>query len=279
MSIGYSPELDQSEELGEEEALYYQSLIGTLRWIVEMGRVDVCMEVSAMSSYVAMPREGHMQQVLLIYAYLKIHHNARIVFDPTYPEIDENKFEKKDWSGMYGTTKEPIPANAPEPLGNEFIIRAYVDASFAGCKVTRRSRTGFIVYLNSSPIYYLSKKQGSCETSTFGSEFVAMKQCCEYLRGLRHKLRMMGIPVENSSFIYGDNQSVLWNTTVPDSTLKKKSCAVAYHYVREGVSRNEWRTAYIHTKDNPSDILTKMIVSGSDRKRKVKMMLYDIFPD
>ena len=50
-----------------------------------------------------------------------------------------------------------------------------------------------------------------------------MKQCCEYIRGLRYKLRMMGIPVEGSMCIYGDNQSVLANTTIPDSNLKKKS--------------------------------------------------------
>ena len=154
-----------------------------------------------------------------------------------------------------------------------------MDASFAGCKLTRRSRTGFIVYINSAPIYFMSKKQGSCETSTFGSEFVAMKQCCEYLRGLRYKLRMMGIPVTNPAFIFGDNQSVLWNTTVPDSTLKKKSSSVAYHFVREGVAKDEWRTAYVHTKRNPSDVLTKMVTVMNDRKRKVRMMLYDIYPE
>ena len=145
--------------------------------------------------------------------------------------------------------------------------------------MTRRSRTGFIIYINSAPIYFMSKKQGSCETSTFGSEFVAMKQCCEYLRGLRYKLRMMGIPVTNPAFIFGDNQSVLWNTTVPDSTLKKKSSSVAYHFVREGVAKDEWRTAYVNTKLNPSDVLTKMITVMNDRKRKVRMMLYDIYPE
>lgn len=279
MTMNYSPELDQSEELDHESAAYYQSLIGILRWIVEMGRMDICMEVSAMSSYVAMPREGHMQQLLHIFAYLKIHHNARVVFDPTYPDIDDESFERKDWSSMYGDTSEPIPENMPKPLGKEFLMRAYVDASFAGCKMTRRSRTGFIVYLNSAPIYYLSKKQGSCETSTFGSEFIAMKQCCEYVRGLRYKLRMMGVPVNNSAFIYGDNQSVLWNTTVPDSILKKKSSAVAYHFVREGVARQEWLTTYVNTKENPSDVMTKMITSMADRKRKVRMMLYDIYPE
>ena len=123
---------------------------------------------------------------------------------------------------MYGTEREPMPGNVPKLLGNKIIIRAYINASFAGCKITRRSRTGFIVYINSAPIYYMSKKQGLCEKSTFGSEFVAMKQCCEYLRGLRYKLRMMDIPVTNSN--------VLQNSLVPDLTLKKKSFSIAYRF-------------------------------------------------
>ena len=279
MSLGYSPEVDGSPELSEEEGTYYQSLIGILRWIVEMGRIDIITEVSAMSSYVAMPREGHLLQLFHIFAYLRINHNARTVFDPTYPAIDDEAFIKRNWDGLYGDGGEAIPDNAPEPLGNEFVTRAYVDASFAGCKITRRSRTGFLVYINSAIVYAFSKKQGSCETSTFGSEFVAMRQCCEYIRGLRYKLRMMGIPVNNPTFVMGDNQSVLWNTTVPDSTLKKKSSAVAYHFVREGVANDEWRTSYVNTKENPSDVCTKVIPNGEDRKRKIRMILYDIYPD
>ena len=154
-----------------------------------------------------------------------------------------------------------------------------MDASFGDCKLTRKSRTGFIVFLNSSPIYYYSKKQGSCEISTFGSEFVAMKQCCEYVKGLRYKLRMMGIPVSNPTFIHGDNRSVLWNTTVPESTLKRKSSSVAYHFVREGVSKDMWRTAYVKTSENVADIFTKIVSSIKDRKRKIRMLLYDIYPE
>ena len=84
--------------------------------------------------------------------------------------------------------------NAMKCRGFGFIIRAYVDSDHAGDSVTRRSRTGFIVFCNSAPIYWTSKKQGSIETCSFGSEFIAMKNCCEYLCGLRYKLRMMGIP-------------------------------------------------------------------------------------
>jgi hypothetical protein len=67
--------------------------------------------------------------------------------------------------------------------------------------------------------------------STFGSEFVAMKQATEYVCGLRYKLRMMGVTVDEPAFVYGDNQSVLANTANPSSTLKKKSNAIAYHFV------------------------------------------------
>ena len=66
-----------------------------------------------------------------------------------------------------------------------------MDADFAGDLLSRRSRSGFIIMLNMTPVYWFSKKQSTVETSTFGSEFCAMKQCREYLRGLRYKLRMM----------------------------------------------------------------------------------------
>ena len=104
-----------------------------------------------------------------------------------------------------------------------------------------------------------------------------MKQCCEYLRGLRYKLRMLGIPVVGPAYIYGDNQSVLANTTVPDSTLKKKSQSIAYHFVREGSARDEWRTSYVNTNDNEADLLTKQLPSGDKRKGFIRRMLHHIF--
>ena len=147
----------------------------------------------------------------------------------------------------------------------------------AGDTVTRRSRTGFIVYLNSAPIYWLSRKQTSVESSSFTAEFTAMKQCCEYLRGLRYKLRMFGIPVDGPAYVYGDNQSVLSNTMIPESILKKKMQSICYHLVREGVARREWITGYVNTHDNKSDLLTKPLPSGDKRRNFVRKMLYHIF--
>jgi hypothetical protein len=93
-----------------------------------------------------------------------------------------------------------------------------------------------------------------------------MKQCCDYLRGLRYKLWMMGIPCESPAYILGDNQSELANTTIPDSTLKKKNQSIAYHFIREGAARDEWRTLHVDKHNNEADLLIKLVPSGEKRK-------------
>jgi hypothetical protein len=275
----YRPEVDQTDELSPTDAAYYQSLIGVLRWIVELGRVDICCEVSMLSSCLALPREGHLVQLFHIFAYLKGKHNTEMIFDPSIPIIDESLFPKEDWtSSVYATSdcelKETKPPNMPSPRGKGFTMRVYVDSDHAGDTITRRSRTGFLVYLNCSLIHWMSKKQTSIETSSFGSEFMAMKAATEFVRGLRFKLRMMGIPVEHHTYVFGDNQSVLVNASMPHSSLKKKSNSIAFHFVREGTARDEWRVAYINTHDNPSDMLTKPLPSGEKRRKFCRMVLY-----
>ena len=69
---GYIPELDTTPVLGAKEANYYQSLIGILQWMVEIGRVDMLTEVSMMSSQLAMPREGHLECLFHMFTYLNI---------------------------------------------------------------------------------------------------------------------------------------------------------------------------------------------------------------
>ena len=103
-----------------------------------------------------------------------------------------------------------------------------------------------------------------------------MKTACEYVRGLWYSLRMMGIPVRNTAFLYDDRKSVLWNVTVPDSMVKKNAYGIAYHYCRQGCAKKECLAGYIKLEYNPSDILTKALPAGENRKRKVQLIIYDI---
>jgi hypothetical protein len=152
----------------------------------------------------------------------------------------------------------------------------FVDSDHAGDKRARRSRTGYLIYLNMAPIIWYSKKQSTIETSVFGAEFVAMKQGMECLRGLRYKLRMMGVSISGPSYIYGDNMSVIHNTQRPESVLKKKSNSICYHAIREAVAMGECLTGHVSTHENPADICTKIIAGGRKRDHLVGLILHDL---
>jgi hypothetical protein len=122
----YVSELDTTEELGPEDGNYFQSLIGTIlrRWTVELGgRIDIITEVSKLASHMALPRQGHLKAAFHIFAYLEQHHNYLLALDPTYPEIDDGKFNAgADWKEMYPGAEEMIPPNMPEPRGLELVL-------------------------------------------------------------------------------------------------------------------------------------------------------------
>ena len=157
----------------------------------------------------------------------------------------------------------------PQTCGMVFVMRAYFDADHAGDSITCRSRTGCLVYLNFAPVYCISNKQTRVETRSFRSEFIMMKHCTEYIRGLWYKLHMMEIPCIFPALTYGDNHSVLANTTVLDSTLKKKSQGIAYHFVCESASRNKCSTLYVNTHLNPADLIKKALPSRDKQKQIV----------
>jgi hypothetical protein len=91
---------------------------------------------------------------------------------------------------------------------------------------------------------------------------------------LRYKLRMMGIPIEESMHCFGDSISVIHNTQKPESTLKKKSNSIFYHFCRESVAMGETMTPHIRSENNPADICTKLIPGGIKRDRIYDMLIH-----
>ena len=268
---GWKPELDVTPELKDEDVSFYQQQIGVLRWMVELGRVDICTEVSMLAGFSACPRQGHLAAVIHLYAYLKKHPRSKLVFDPTPMAHDAQ--EAQDWRDFYGPQKEIIPPDQPEPRGKAIQTTCFVDSDHAGDQVTRRSRTGVLIFLGMAPVVFYSKKQGSIETSSFGSELSAMKTAVELLEGLRYKLRMMGVPLEGPAYVKADNMSVVHNCSNPASQLKKKSNSIAYHYVRERCAADVCSISYVPTTDNLADMFTKS-QPGEVRRRLADRVLY-----
>jgi len=256
ITLGYRPELDTTRELDSSRANYFQGLIGILRWICELGRIDIIVEVSMLSRFLACRLEGHLEQTLHIFAYLKKHERSTLVFDDSVPTFDHT-FQDVNWSEHYPGAKEEVPHGAPEIRGRPVEMTSFVDADHAGDQATRRSQSGVLIFINRAPILWYSKRQNTVEASTFGSEFLAMKQAVEMTEGLRYKLRMMGVEVSGPTKVFCDNESVVKNATRPKSALKKKHVAIAYHRVREAQAAGIVEIAYEPTKTNLADILTK----------------------
>jgi hypothetical protein len=133
--------------------------------------------------------------------------------------------------------------------------------------------------INTALVSAFSKKQATIETSVYGAEFLALKTGMEASRGLRYKLRMMGIPVLEPTYTYVDNMSVVHNSSRPESTLKKKSNSIVYNYCRESCAMGEHIVGHISTLLNPADICTKLMTGGVKRDGVVSLLLWDINDD
>jgi hypothetical protein len=78
--------------------------------------------------------------------------------------------------------------------------------------------------------------QNMVESSTFGSEFVALQTAVDMIEGLQYNLRMIGIPLDGKTSVFCDNEGVVKNATSPESSLKKKHTAICYHRCREALA-------------------------------------------
>ena len=245
----------------------YQSLIGCGIWIIVLGRFDIAYAINTLSRYMAKPREGHLKALMRVFGYLEKFPTGRIVIDSKY--YDRSKYNlgaKEAWKELYPDAEEDLPNKMPEPKGKEFKITVFVDADHARDKVTRRSVTGILVLLNNTPIKYFCKRQRTVETSTYGAELVAARIAVEAILELRYTLRMLGVPVEKTSVLLGDNKSVLLNTTIPSSTLKKKHLGCAYHRIRESIAADIVDFVHINSEENFADVLTKPLPIATHHK-------------
>jgi hypothetical protein len=215
-----------------------------------------------------------MEALYCIFAYLTLVPTGQIVFDPRTPNLDESCFQHNvDWKPFYGDVKEELPLDMPTPLGMPVMISCFVDANHAGNTVTRRSQTGIIIFIQNAPILWHSKNQNTVEASTFGSELVAMRVACDLIVALRIKLRYFGVPLNGPANMLCNNQGVVKNTSIPESTLTKKHNSINYHIVWEAAAMGMIRVGKEDTETNLADVLTKML-SLPRREKLLNALVY-----
>jgi hypothetical protein len=142
------------------------------------------------------------------------------VDEPDFSKVPTQEF---DWFyRVYGKVEELAPRYMPKALGKAANIVTYTDANLYHDMFTGRYATGTLHLCNQTLFDWYSKRQATVETATFGSEFTAARIDVDQITDLRTTLRYLCVPVREKSYIIGDNQAVITNSSIPHSSLSKR---------------------------------------------------------
>ena len=255
MAADYHPEVDDTPLLSDDDASKYRSIIGSMNWLITLGRFDILYDTNTLSRIAMAPREGHLRAAFRILSYIKTFPKGRIIFDTSYPTKIES--DEPNWKEFYPDAVEELPYNMLKPRGKPVRIIIYVDADHAHDVVTRRSVTGILVFLNNTPVRWICKRRNTVETSTYGSELVAARVATELVMQIRYQLRMLGVPIDGPATMFIDNNSVVLNCSTSSSILKKKHLSLAYNRVCEACAVKILNIHYVKSSSYYADVLTK----------------------
>jgi hypothetical protein len=206
---------------------------------------------NTLARFSMIPRLGHLEATKQILGYLK-YSDHRILLNPSPIDLSsamEKYAEYEWWREFYPEACEEVPDGMPVPTPNRKVqATVMVDVDHAHCEVTRRSVTGTLVFVNSTPVRWFFLMQ---KTSTYGSEWWQP----ESRRILN--IRIMGFALDGPVNVFSDNQSAILNTTIQSSQLKKKIHTCEYHRIREIITCKAIRFIHCQLIYNAADLLTK----------------------
>ena len=259
MDANCHPELDTTDFVDIAAVSQCKSMLGSLNWVNTLGRFGIAHALNTMSRCTMASRIGHFKAMKRIFGHLRTHQDGRILLDTGDAPIRETAVVSTghNWAEFHPDAREDIPVNVPSPKGNLAMLTCHVDADHAMDQLTGKSVTGIVLSMNNTPIAAVSKRQKTVETSAFGSEMIAARIAVELLIAWRIMLRQLPLNVEEQSWLVGDNMSVIVNTTLPSSNLKKKHLACNHHKFRESIAGGFIIFGHVDSKDNLADICTK----------------------
>ena len=180
--------------------------------------------------------------------------------DPYTPMIDESVFHSNDYSvKFYRDTVEEDPPQIPYPLGEPVLTSTFLNGDHASNVVTRRSHIGILLFVYNGIIKVFRKRQNTFESSTFGSELVTPRIDRYLIVEVRLKMKSIVVLLKGPTHVYCDNQGVMNNTRVTESTLNKKHNSINYHVVREAATDGILRVEKEDTGTNLADPLKKLM--------------------
>ena len=213
------------EDKAEMKSIPYSSAVGSLMYALVCTRPDIAFAVGVVSRFLSNPGKEHWAAVKWILRYLR------------------------------GTSKACLCFGSGKP-----VLEAYTDADWAGDVDSRKSTSGYLVTFAGGAVSWQSKLQKCVALSTTEAEYIAITEACKELLWMKKFFKELGMKQEKY-ILHCDSQSAIHLSKNPTFHSRSKHIQVRYHWIRDVLEMKLLQLEKIHTDDNGSDMMTKILPS------------------
>ena len=232
---------EETTTLSTTEMLKYRSGTGSLLYLVKHSRIDIANAVRELSKVMDKATSDHMKALLRCIRYVLLTEERQLHYRLTHRD--------------------------------KIKITAISDSDYAGDPESRKSVSGFIVFVNGCPIAWRSRQQKPTSLSSCESEYYAMTEAATELVYVKQIFDFLDMNVELPMTIQCDNQGAIF-LAKNESSTRTKHIDVRYHYIRDLVEEKLIKIEYVNTKKNTADVLTKNLP-----REQFENLLSDLFKD
>lgn len=240
--------MDQNLKLGRNtgkpipDPTVYRRLIGKLMYL-SFTRPDICYAIQNLSQYMESPSNIHLAAVHKVIRYLKTAPGQGLLF----------------------------------PSSSTLNLQAFCDSDWASCPDSRRSVTGYCIFLRDSLISWKSKKQSAVSRSSAEAEYRSMASTCCEITWLKYLLKDLQIDISKPVLLHCDNQAALHIASNPVFHERTKHIELDCHLIRDQIEAGHICTSYVNTQSQLADMFTKALSSIILRSHLSKMGIENIY--